>query len=666
MHIKKLLWVLLLFPALAWSQGISWGNRIRVDDAPDPAPHSAIHPFTIIDDSLNVFSVWEDDRDNDTTHAIYFSKSSDPWNLFTTNYQIIGDSLDNAYPWMVKGIGGDLYIVWQALYGDSFWRLYFSRSTDGGNTFSAPDTVKGILVRNNENSAVNFGPLPHIAVDPKDSILYIVWANAFGSAPTRILSAKSTDKGATFYGSVTVNTDTTKEAKHPAIATGDSGKVFVVYEQSTSGTGTNDMHPMICFNQSSDYAATFMAVQDTVNDNFLSAARRLNPSITRQPGRCLVIWEDSRLSAVNYSRPDLFFSQKYDTGAAFTANALVSKGCGDYNYRPRIDIDQTNGNLVVAWHSSLVADSTKFELRMAAYSDTTDSFGLSYKMFDTYTGKDAANFGNAFYPPALAITNIDSITNFFLAWQDLAEDTAGNIYFRHGHVVVSQVDLDIFPDLLDASGDSLDFGVLPAGPAYVSRSFRIVNTRDSLNPDSLDGPSTAVIDSLTANGITLHNVDNSALTLSVGFIESPASFPALNIGQTLDVTVTLYVPEGTPAGRYVGYAKLRAVGNDLTVDTDSIQIVVQGPTAAADLENLRVFPNPFKPYIGHMVVNFEGLTASATIRIYDIKGRLLEEIAETNGDGLATWAAKAASGVYIYSVTNPQGAKKTGKIAIIR
>jgi hypothetical protein len=132
------------------------------------------------------------------------------------------------------------------------------------------------------------------------------------------------------------------------------------------------------------------------------------------------------------------------------------------------------------------------------------------------------------------------------------------------------------------------------------------------------------------------------------------------------VTVTLYVPEGTPAGRYVGYAKLRAVGNDLTVDTDSIRIVVQGPTAPADLENLRVFPNPFKPYIGHTVVNFEGLTSSATIRIYDIKGRLVEEIAETNGDGLATWKPEAASGVYIYSVTNPQGAKKTGKIAIIR
>jgi hypothetical protein len=215
----------------------------------------------------------------------------------------------------------------------------------------------------------------------------------------------------------------------------------------------------------------------------------------------------------------------------------------------------------------------------------------------------------------------------------------------------------------------VDFGVLPAGPAYVSRSFRIVNTRDSLNPDSLDGPSTTGIDSLTANGITLHNVANASQTLTVGFVESPSSFPSLSIGETLDVTVTLYVPEGTPAGRYVGYAKLRAVGNDLTVDTDSIRLVVQGPTPAVDLENLKVFPNPYKPYIGHTVINFEGLTAQATVKLFDIKGRLVKEIAESNGDGLATWNPQSpviASGVYIYLVTNPQGAKKTGKIAIIR
>ena len=46
--------------------------------------------------------------------------------------------------------------------------------------------------------------------------------------------------------------------------------------------------------------------------------------------------------------------------------------------------------------------------------------------------------------------------------------------------------------------------------------------------------------------------------------------------------------------------------------------------------------------------------------------RLLATIEESNGDGLATWAPEAASGVYLWSVTNPLGQKKTGKIAILR
>lgn len=663
---KRLFLLFLFLPALAWAaQGINWGPMIRVDDAPGLATHAAIHPYTIIDDSLRVYSVWEDNRDLDTNHSIYFSKSSTPWSTFTTNYQIIGDSLDNAYPWMVKGSSGTIYVVWQALVG-SYWKIYLAKSTDDGVTFSTPDTINGVSVLNNQNSAVNFGPMPQISVDPADSFLYLVWANAVGTNPTRIKCAKSTDQGATFFGSITVNTDTTKSAKHPSVAAGDSGKVFVVYEQSNSGTSNNDMQPLICFNQSSNYADNFMANHDTVSDNFTASARRLNPSITRQSGRCLVIWEDSRLSTVDYSKPDLFFSQKYDTAANFTTNILVSKGCGDYNYRPRVGIDQTNGNLVVAWHSSLISDSTRFELRMSAYSDSTDSFGLSYKMFDTYTGNDAFNFGNAFYPPALAITNIDSITNFFMVWQDLSEDVEGNIYFRNGHVVVSQVDLDIYPNALDARGDSLDFGALPAGPAYVSKKIKIVNTSLGLNPDSLDGPSTSSIAVLDANDIILHNEADPALRILTGFISAPSPLPKLEMGQSADLTVTLYIPEGTPAGRYIGYVKLQATGMDSTIDTDSIRIVVQGPGAMANLENLKVFPNPFKYWLGHRAVNFEGLTQMATIKIYDIKGRLLATIEENNGDGLATWTPESASGVYLYLVTNPLGHKKTGKIAILR
>jgi hypothetical protein len=669
--LKRSCLLFLLLPALAWSQGITWGNRVRVDDALGSGPHQAIHPYTIIDDSLadnpRVYTVWEDDRDGNGRHAIYFAKSTDLAASYSRpNVVVCNDSMDNVYPWMVKARSGTIYVVWQVKYPDTYWRIYLSKSTDGGNTFTPPDTIKGPSILNNKDDANNYGLLPRIAVDPKDSILYLVWTEATGALATKIRFSRSLTKDVNFTGMVRVNVDSLKAAKHPAIATDDSGQVFVTYEQSDGGN-TNDPQCDIFFNQSGDYGLSFGAADLMINDNG-DVARMQNPTIDRINNKTMVIWEDTRTGvAASNAQPVLFFSQKSDTSAAFSANVRVSDTLsGTWNYRPRMAIDQTTGNMIVVWHSNLGTTDSLFELRLCAFNDSVSQFTPSYKMFDTYTGNSGANFGNIFYPPAVAITNIDSVANFFLVWRDLIEDTTGNIYSRHGHVVISQVDLDIFPDALDARGDSLNFGVLPAGPAYVSRSFRIVNTRDSLNPDSLDGPSTAVIDSLSANGITLHNVSNSSLILTAGFIESPAVFPDLSIGQTLDVTVTLYVPEGTPAGRYVGYAKLRAVGNDLTVDSDSIRIVVQGPSAAADLENLKVFPNPFKYWLGHRTVNFEGLTPAATLKIYDIKGRLLATIEESNGDGLTTWTPKAASGVYLWLVTNPQGQKKAGKIAILR
>ncbi|MCU0606217.1 MAG: T9SS type A sorting domain-containing protein [Candidatus Edwardsbacteria bacterium] len=663
--------VVLTMAVPAWTQGITWGPQIRVDDAPGLSGHPAIHPYTIIDDSLpdnpRVYTIWEDDRDGNGRHAIYFAKSTDLATSYSRpNVMVCNDSLDNVYPWMVKAGSGTIYVVWQVKHTDTFWRIYLSKSTDGGATFTPPDTIKGPSVRNNKDDANNFGALPRIAVDARDSILYLVWTEATGSLATKIRCSRSLSRDVNFTGMVRVNVDSLKAAKHPAIACDDSGKVFVAYEQSDGGN-TNDPQCDIFCNRSLDHGLTFGATDLKLNDNG-DVARMQNPTIDRINGKTMVIWEDTRTGvAASNAQPVLFFSQKADTAAAFSANLRVSDTLsGDWNYRPRMAIDGTTGNMVVVWHSNVDTTDEAFELRLCAFNDSVGQFSPSYKMFDTYTGNSGANFGNIFYPPAVAITDIDSVANYFLVWRDLGEDTTGNIYSRHGLVITSQVDLDIFPDLLDARGDSLDFGTLPAGPAYVSRSFRVANTRDSLNPDPLDGPSTATVDSLTAIGITLHHVTTPSQTLTAGFIESPASLPGLAIGQTVDVTVTLYVPEGTPAGRYVGYAKLRAVGNDLTVDSDSIRIVVQGPAAAADLANVRVFPNPFKQWLGHRTVNFDGLTAAATLKIFDIKGRLLTTIEENDGDGLATWAPSAASGVYLWSVTNPQGQAKAGKIAILR
>ncbi len=92
---------------------------------------------------------------------------------------------------------------------------------------------------------------------------------------------------------------------------------------------------------------------------------------------------------------------------------------------------------------------------------------------------------------------------------------------------------------------------------------------------------------------------------------------------------------------------------------------------AANLKSLIVYPNPFKPAVGHTRITFAALTEQATVRIFNIAGELVKK-QDVSGQYSWDWDVKnthgeeLARGVYIWVVTNPAGEKRTGKIAIIK
>ncbi len=99
---------------------------------------------------------------------------------------------------------------------------------------------------------------------------------------------------------------------------------------------------------------------------------------------------------------------------------------------------------------------------------------------------------------------------------------------------------------------------------------------------------------------------------------------------------------------------------------------LSGPSMvlSANLEDLIVYPNPFEPARGHGGIVFAGLTIDANIRIFDLNG---QEILRKDTIWQRSWNWDArneqgqavARGIYIYLVTNSQGEKKIGKIAVI-
>lgn len=96
-----------------------------------------------------------------------------------------------------------------------------------------------------------------------------------------------------------------------------------------------------------------------------------------------------------------------------------------------------------------------------------------------------------------------------------------------------------------------------------------------------------------------------------------------------------------------------------------------------NLDEMYVYPNPFSIQNKQDYITFAGITRETSIEIYDLTGKFIIEITETNGNGGAEWDLKDKNGnrintgIYIYRARgkNSSGtevAEKSGKFAVVR
>jgi subtilisin family serine protease len=100
---------------------------------------------------------------------------------------------------------------------------------------------------------------------------------------------------------------------------------------------------------------------------------------------------------------------------------------------------------------------------------------------------------------------------------------------------------------------------------------------------------------------------------------------------------------------------------------DAIQLLF----AAANLDRVHTFPNPFRQGVDTQGITFANLTPEAEIRIMTTEGRTLRLLYESNGDGGLEWDVcdeqghPVPSGIYIYRILS-SGMVKLGKLAVVR
>jgi hypothetical protein len=655
--------------SLPWQGRIVFGPWVRVDDAPGTTGHPANHPQMVMDTSHAMYTVWQDDRSNTGRYQIYFSKSTNLGAAWSANRNLstgLPGNLSHIYPWVAVDTRKDLFVVWQAQQGNQ-WKVYFTRSTDGGTTWTPADTVQGLAVRNSTTSNINSGPQPKIAVDSKSrsdsTYLYLAWVDD-GAGTLRIAFARSVSLGTPFGNQILADHNAGNVNREPDLAVSDSGIVHLVWRWGTGGSN-QDPHPWIGHLKSTDHGMSFPTPDVLVLDD-TSNVYRGNPTVTvnSRNDNVLVSWEDSRVRSGN-SGPDIFFARSTNGGTSFGPNTranLFSPDPTTENRKPAISID-SGGIAVVAWHDDY--NNTRFGIHMAAYNDTTNVFGAPpSSLFNTYTENNGGAFGTNLYPPSLRVVTIDTVPNFFLVWQDLSEDPAGNIYFVRGWVVKEFADLDIYNDADSLHANLMNFGKVAAGPPRQVKSFQLVNTDASHNPDP-DGPS---LDTLLVNvrpvSVTLTGPNGATFDARVTV---PTT---LRQGQDQTGTVTLRVPDAQPPGVYLGPIVIQGAGRDtFDVDSDTFNLRVEVGNPL-NLGQFKIMPNPFKAKEGHLKIYFYGLPAGCKVRIYDLSGTSVKELQNNLNNGTVAWDPlrdpDVASGIYLYYVTYGQKDIQKGKLSVIK
>ncbi len=255
-------------------------------------------------------------------------KSTDGGRTWPVSAQIAGgtglpsDFHDKEYL-TVDTTGGtynnNVYVTW-AHYSDSGVPIMFSKSTNGGASFSVPTTISD--TQNNQFSQPAVGPNGEVYVSWRD---YNV---------NRILLDKSTDGGTTWNAlggdkqvamitPVDAINALTRAATNPSLAVDAGsgrfrGSVYLVWHDGRYGDAD------ILLSRSSDGGVSWSS-PIRVNDDLTGNGKdQIFPWVNVEPdGKINVMWYDRRLDSENrYFH--VFFAQSLDGGASFTANVQVA------------------------------------------------------------------------------------------------------------------------------------------------------------------------------------------------------------------------------------------------------------------------------------------------------------------------------------------------------
>jgi len=298
----------------------------------------------------NIYVVWSDleglcSASTSCTDTVFFSRSTDGGATYSTPQAL---STNGGDPQLAIDAQGNINVIWNSTGPD------FARSTDGGATFSSP-----VYIAPGMSPYLGFAAAGYraITVDGSGNI-DLVWMDTSSS---QIFFARSTNGGASFSTPLDVS-NYPNGALNPTVAADTSGNIDVVWQGSVSGHDPFDLF----FTRSTNGGASFSNPRDISNTPQGAYYDQLSVDPS---GNIDVAWDSDcpNSSACPVISSDVFFSQSKDGGATLSAPVQISDSQNEPVSRVLMGFDAA-GDAYLAWPQVTGSGSDAYFSRAAAGS----------------------------------------------------------------------------------------------------------------------------------------------------------------------------------------------------------------------------------------------------------------------------------------------------------
>ncbi|HXG94426.1 MAG TPA: sialidase family protein [Blastocatellia bacterium] len=271
-------------------------------------PHDggAFAPRVALDSAETVHVVWGDTKNGS---RIAFVRSTDLGETFSEPLFISGSSTAAFDPEIAVDSTDTINVVWQDGAVGANGSIMFSRSTDGGQTFSAP-----LRVSTDDGRATE----AHIAADSANH-LHVVWVQETGTT-TQGFYSRSTDGGQTFSEPVNVSNFPGGDIHKIVITTFEDKTIYIAFQNGDLFGENSGPNRQVFLVKSDDAGLTFFdPVQVSNADN--NKGRAHSPAIVVDSRGVLhIVWIDASLLPGDEG---LLFYSNSTNGRRFSKQQLI-------------------------------------------------------------------------------------------------------------------------------------------------------------------------------------------------------------------------------------------------------------------------------------------------------------------------------------------------------